>query len=49
MGTLKSCEAPSKLLDLGIEHGFGKEILVSSKGPSFGGVSWLMFDCDSLF
>ena len=49
MGTLRSCEALSKLLDFGIELGFGEEIPVSSRGPSFEGVAWLMSGCDSLF
>ena len=48
MGTLRSCETLSKLLDLGIELRFGEEIHVSSKGLSFKGVVWLMSGCDSL-
>ena len=49
MRTLRSCEALSKLLVLGIELGFGEEISVSSRGSSFKGFSWLMFGCDFVF
>ena len=37
MGTLRSCKTLFRLLDLVIEHGLDKEILVSSKGPLFRG------------
>ena len=43
MGTLRSCEALSRLLDLGIELGSSEKIPVSFRGSSLKGVALLMF------